>query len=106
MALHPRLPLAVVSHRTTNGLSVVNLETGELVDCVAQPNLVMDCAWNPLGDQLFAAGRDGSIWVWDWPLKPTPRHILRHHKRDVTRLSVHPGGRWLVSSGWDGQSCL
>lgn len=106
MAVHPRLPLAVVCHRATNGLSVVNLENGEVMDWFAHPNAVRALEWHPTGNQLAAGCENGGIWVWDWPMKSTPRHILRHHNLRVSELSVHPGGRWLVSGSWDGQSCL
>jgi WD40 repeat protein len=106
MALHPRLPVAIVSQTRTSSLSVVSLENGGVIERVSHPRLVMSLAWNSTGNQLAAGCHDGSVWIWDWPLKSVPRHILRYHKRDVTGLSLHPDARWLVSHSWDGQSCL
>jgi WD40 repeat protein len=106
MALHPTLPLAVAYHRATNGLSVVSLDNGEVIDRCAHPNAVKSLAWHPAGNQLAAGCENGAIWIWDWPMKSTPRHLLRYHKLRVSHLSMHPNGRWLASSSWDGRSCL
>jgi serine/threonine protein kinase len=106
MALHPQLPFVLVSHSSVAGLSVISLDNGEVMEKLPHPDMVMGLTWNPAGNQLAAGCQNGSIWIWDWPLKSVPRQILRHHKRDVTHLSMHPGSRWLVSSSWDGQSGL
>ncbi|GMT49964.1 MAG: hypothetical protein IEMM0008_1503 [bacterium] len=56
-------------------------------------------AFTPDGRYLISGGSDYTVRAWD--LLADQTHTLYHHKNEVSRVTVHPGGDLLASAGYD-----
>ena len=63
---------------------------------------IFGVAWSADGKRLAAAGKDGTVRVWDLSHSP-PRSplILRGHEGEVLCVAFHPGGSSIASGGAD-----
>lgn len=57
--------------------------------------------------RLAAGNMNGELYLWELPAageksKPIPIRRFEGHEHAVTHLAAMPGGRWLLSSSYDG----
>jgi eukaryotic-like serine/threonine-protein kinase len=105
---------------SASGLEIPTASPGE--ETMAPPSVA---AWSPDGTTVAAGGKDGSIWIWDWPRRKQQTRCFvsnasRNHaaisevirrvrpesnpeyenKAEATQaLAFSPDGRWLVTAG-------
>jgi WD40 repeat protein/serine/threonine protein kinase len=74
------------------------------VSLPAGPRGVISLAFSPDGS-LLACGGFGDVSLWDVN-EARPLWKASIHSRWVNTLTFAPGGRFLVTAGWDGSACV
>jgi WD40 repeat protein/tetratricopeptide (TPR) repeat protein len=99
--------LAIVGdeQQRSSAIHVHEIPSGERKALLVHGQSVVELRWHPAGDILAASIADYSVQLWTIePLRRVQR--LDGHFGEVTRLAFHPDGRHLLTSGWDGRTCV
>lgn len=99
--------LALCNHARTNQIMLLNTDLGT-VQTVSLPTArqIYALAWDPRGLHLAAGGGDARIYVLATSRTNAVWRELQGHQQHTVALAYHPGGRLLVSSGWDNTTRL
>jgi WD40 repeat protein len=100
LALQPGGNLVAVAGGQTNGVRVLNPETGVVAQRLPHPDAVQGLAWSADGKMLAAACNDLRIHLWD-TVRWQEVGQLTGHRFEVGDVAFDPTGKWLASFGWD-----
>ena len=91
----------------TNQVALLNLDSGEIRSFnLPSPNSVFSLAWDDAGKQLAMGAGDNLIYVCEPESRQPKWKALTGHQQTAVALAFHPGGRLLISSGWDSTTRL
>lgn len=74
--------------------------SGRLLRRLSQSAGVTGVDWSPDGTELATGSEDFQVRLWDAETGAL-RHVLEGHQNVAVRPLYHPGGRLLVTAGWD-----
>jgi serine/threonine protein kinase/WD40 repeat protein len=100
LALHPGGKLLGVAGGQSDGVRVLDLETGSVAHRLPHPDTVQGLAWSADGKLLATACNDLRIHLWDG-VSWQKQGELAGHRWEVGDVAFDPTGRWLASFGWD-----
>jgi WD40 repeat protein len=84
----------------SDGVRVLNLETGSVAQRLPHPDAVQGLAWSADGKLLATACNDHRVHLWD-AVSWHKQGELTGHTWEVGDVAFDPTGRWLASFGWD-----
>ena len=95
-----------VAVATTTGIWFYDIQSGEVIDRLAQDSWISALAWSPDGLQIAGVTQDG-VRVWETE-NNTVLYTLTHTRSDeatggppIEAVAWSPDGQWLATSGWD-----
>jgi WD40 repeat protein len=92
--------LLAVAGGETDGVRVLDLASGSVVQRLPHPDAVQGLAWSPDGELLATACNDQRIHLWD-TAKWQQEGELTGHRYEVGDVAFDASGKWLASYGWD-----
>lgn len=91
--------------------ALLSTQAQQFLGSLDGPGALRDVAINPTGDELAAAGADGTVSVWNLQTRSPAFPPLRGHLDRVNAVAYSPDGRLIASASrdesirlWDAQS--
>lgn len=86
----------------TSELETIDLISGQVRRSLNSSKKIVICAWSPHEPLLAVGCDDGSLLLWRTDRDDATDKIEAHDDR-ISALTFSKDGRFLVTSGWDGQ---
>jgi serine/threonine protein kinase/WD40 repeat protein len=100
VALQPGGQLLAVAGGQTDGVRVLDLVRGSVIQRLPHPDEVQGLAWSADGKMLATSCNDLRIRIWD-TVRWQKEGELTGHRYEVGELAFDTTGKWLASFGWD-----